>query len=135
MIFAAYMALIKRFPKSINYTRVLLILWIVISVFAGLKQYLKGSYNNYLIFKHVFINTLNKINLYTPQPEYYFDNNHYGPFFSLVIAPFALMPDLIGVVLWAVLTSLVLFAAISKLPVTTKKRYLILLICTDDLYT
>lgn len=129
------MNIAEKFQGKYNYTRLLLYVWIFISVFAGLKQYLKGSYNNYLIFKYVFINTLNQVHLYIPQPELYTDNNHYGPFFSLIIAPFAMMPDAIGIVLWAVLTSLVLFVAINKLPITQVQRNLILLLCTHDLYT
>jgi hypothetical protein len=129
------MRILRRPPENINYTRLLLYLWIGISAFAGLKQYLKGSYNNYLIFKYVFINTLNEAHLYTPQPEFYFDNNHYGPFFSLIIAPFALLPDVAGVVLWAVFTSLVLFLAIYRLPLTQLQKNLILLICTHELFT
>lgn len=129
------MSIAGKLHRNYNYNRLLLYVWIFISVFAGLKQYLEGSYNNYLIFKYVFINTLNQVHLYIPQPGFYSDSNHYGPFFSLIIAPFALLPDVIGIILWTVSTSMVLFAAINKLLLTPAHRNLIVLLCTHELYT
>ncbi len=113
----------------------LLMLWAILSVVAGLKQYFKHSYNNYLIFKYTFINAVNGSSLYQPQPEHFLDTNHYGPLFSLIFAPFALLPDVVGVVAWAIFTSLSLFYAINKLPVSLLQRNLILLLCTNELFT
>jgi hypothetical protein len=42
--------------------------------------------------------------------------NHYGPSFSFIIAPFALMPDVLGIVLWCLVNAIFLFYAIQKLP-------------------
>lgn len=93
------------------------------------------TYNNYLIFKYVFFNLIHQVNLYTPQPQYYFDSNHYGPLFALVIAPFAVLPDGIGVVLWGMLNAFVLYKAILMLPVKKSAQYAILLICAHELMT
>lgn len=128
-------SLAKILPRSINYTKILLGVWILLPILAGLKQYLGKSYNNYLIFKYVFVNTVNQNSLYKQQPEFYFDSNHYGPFFSAIFAPFALLPDAAGIFLWALFTSMALFFAINKLPLTQVQRNLILLICTHELYT
>jgi len=89
--------------------------------------------NNYLIFKHVFLNVIAQHSLYVPQPAYYFDRNHYGPVFSLIIAPFALLPDGIGVLLWVVFNAFVLFKAIQLLPVAKNGYIIILLLCANDL--
>jgi hypothetical protein len=72
------------------------ILWFGLSFFAVLKMVLAHSVNNYLIYKYTFVNLLHQHNLYTPQPQFYFDTNHYGPLFALIIAPFTLLPDSIG---------------------------------------
>jgi hypothetical protein len=62
-------------------------------------QILRGDYaiNNYLIFKNVFFNTIHQKNLFIHYPDLYFDLNHYGVFFSALIAPFAMMPDWLGI--------------------------------------
>ncbi|WP_207428609.1 glycosyltransferase family 87 protein [Pedobacter sp. SYSU D00535] len=125
----------QKFLQKIGYTRLLLVLWIILPVVSAVKQVSTNSHNNYLIFKHVFINTLNNHPLYQRQPEYFLDNNHYGPFFGLFFAPFALLPDMAGAVLWALFNSLMLFWAIWKLPLTVKQRNLILLISTHELIT
>ena len=76
-----------------------------------------GGYNNYLIFKNVFYNTLQERNIFSQYPDLFFDSNHYGVFFSLLIAPFAMMPDGFGAVLWNVAGTLVFLYAIYKLPI------------------
>lgn len=48
--------------------------------------------NNFKIFKYVFWHAVEHRSLYERCPEEYFDCNHYGPLFSLVIAPFAVIP-------------------------------------------
>jgi hypothetical protein len=101
-------------------TRVLLFIWIAIAVFTALKQYAIGSYNNYLIFKYTFIHAVEGLNLYSYYPNEYTDSNHYGPFFSLLIAPFAMLPDWIGMLLWQLSNTLFLFWAVSRLPISNK---------------
>lgn len=130
------MNLIKSFSnKPILVNRLLLALWAALSILAACKQYFRDSYNNYKIFKYVFINTTNQHRLYEAQPDFFLDLNHYGPVFSLVIAPFALLPNWAGMIGWALFTSLTLFYAINKLPLSHVQRNLILLICTNELFT
>jgi len=123
--------LIKLFTNQIFIS----ILWFGLSFFAILKMVLAHTYNNYFIFKYVFFNLIHQVNLYIPQPQYYFDANHYGPLFALVIAPFAILPDGLGAVLWTMLNALVLYKAILMLPVKENAQYAILLICAHELMT
>ena len=83
-----------------------LIVWIVLAIFSASKQYAKGSYNNYLIFKHVFYHTLTQENLYIEYPELYNDSNYYGPAFSAIIAPFAMLPDWLALSCWNISNAL-----------------------------
>lgn len=111
------------------------ILWIVIAIVSAIKQFNIGKYNNYLIFKHVFYHAINKTSLYAEYPELYFDHNHYGPIYSILIAPFAIMPDALGMVLWSVFNAGLLVWAISKIPLQSSKINLILWICAHEFLT
>lgn len=127
-------SLIIFFRKPIfSDKRFLLFIWIILGVIGSLK----GSkiHNNYLIFKGVFNHTIQQINLYTAYPSEYHDSNHYGPFFSLIIAPFTFLPDQIGVLLWNVSMGLCLFIAFYCLPIQWRKMYLFFYIVLIQLYT
>ncbi|MBE9660345.1 glycosyltransferase family 87 protein [Mucilaginibacter myungsuensis] len=123
--------IVKLFTNKIFIT----ILWFGLSLFAVLKMAFAQTINNYLIFKYTFVNLIHQHNLYTPQPEFYFDTNHYGPLFALVIAPFTLLPDGVGVVLWTMLNALVLYKAVLMLPIKKEAQYAVLLICAHELMT
>jgi hypothetical protein len=114
--------------------KTILIVWILFAVITAVKQYQIGRYNNYLIFKYTFWHAINQLNLYIPYPEY-FDVNHYGPFFSLFFAPFAVLPDIVGMLFWQLCNTLFLFFAISKLPLSETKKVAILWICAHELLT
>jgi len=73
--------------------------------------------------------------LYALYPEHYFDRNHYGPIFSLFIAPFAVLPDFFGMPLWSVFNAAILIYAITKIPVDAQKVNLILWICFHEFLT
>ena len=90
--------------------RVLLGIWTLLSLVGMLK--LHRSHNNFLIFKGVYWHTVNGTSLYAAYPSEYSDVNHYGPLFSLIIAPFALLPEWAGMLLWLLFLSGCLFAAI-----------------------
>jgi hypothetical protein len=111
-------------------------LWFGLSFLIVLKGILTHQlFNNYLVFKYNFINTIHQHNLYTYQPEHFEDLNHYGPVFSIIIAPFALMPDSIGVLLWVMFNAFILFKAIQLLPIKENQYVIILLICAHELMT
>ena len=103
---------------KIAWPKVLTTLWFLLPAVFAIIKYSLGSkaYNNYLIYKHVFLNIIRQANLYDFYPGRYLYQNHYGPSFSLIIAPFALLPDAIGIVLWCLANALFLFYAIKKLP-------------------
>lgn len=112
--------------------RTLLWLYLLLPVVAALLK--MQSHNNFLIFKYVFWHTVEQTPLYTAYPEYN-DVNHYGPFFSLVIAPFAVLPTWIGLLFWLIVLSLVLYYAIRKLPFEKRKHIFIYWFCAHELLT
>lgn len=105
-----------------HWPRILTILWFLLPAVFAIVKYSLGpkAYNNYLIYKHVFLNIIREANLYDFYPGRYLYQNHYGPSFSFIIAPFALMPDAIGIVLWCLANAFFLFHAIKKLPLDHK---------------
>ena len=112
------------------------IVWVLLTLASIIQNILiKGQFNNYLIFKGVFWHTLSETGLYKEYPSEYFDVNHYGIFFSLIIAPFALLQDKIGASLWIIANSFLLLWVIMKLPLTKQQIFGIILISAHDLYT
>ena len=111
------------------------ILWFLLAIAAATAQLFRHSINNYYIFKGVFWHTIEQTNLYAEYPSEYFDLNHYGPFFSVLIAPFALLPDGIGVIVWCLVNAFVLFYAIKKLPLNANSKLAILSISAIEMMT
>ncbi|ASW73714.1 membrane protein [Chryseobacterium piperi] len=111
--------------------------YLIISVVTAISKYFRGNYaiNNYLIFKNVFFNTVNEKNLFIHYPDLYFDLNHYGVFFSLLIAPFAEMPDWLGISLWNLVNTFVFVYAIHKLPFSDTKKALFGILCLQEYIT
>lgn len=109
-------------------------IYLLLAIVAGYKQYHHHSYNNYLIFKYVYWHTVDLQNLYNNYPEYR-DSNHYGPLFSIFIAPFALLPDGLGALLWNVTNVLILLWGIYSLPISLNKRTIIAWICAHEALT
>ncbi|RNL49615.1 glycosyltransferase family 87 protein [Pedobacter jejuensis] len=111
-------------------------LYILLAVVAAVKQYLHHSFNNYLIFKYTFWHLIDLKPLYFNSPlNPYFDCNHYGPAFTLFIAPFAILPDWTGTVLWNVANVLVLLWGIFSLPLKTNTKIIIAYICAHEALT
>ncbi|HEX8357495.1 MAG TPA: hypothetical protein VF610_08795, partial [Segetibacter sp.] len=70
------------------------------ALIAVLAELLHHKINNFLIFRQVFWHVIDQKNLYLPYPAEYEDHNFYGPVFSFIIAPFAVLPVWLGVICW-----------------------------------
>lgn len=112
-----------------------IVLWFGLSFTAVILEIIHKKINNYLIYKYVYIHTIERVNLFSDYPAQYGDSNHYGPIFSLVIAPFALLPDTIGVLLWVMGNTAFLYYAIRKLPLPEKYQNAILILCSHEMMT
>ena len=108
--------------------------YLLLAIVAGTKQYFSHSYNNYLIFKYTFWHTINLQNLYNNYLEY-LDSNHYGPVFSILIAPFALLPDGLGMILWNIANVSILLWGIFSLPISLNKRIIVAWLCAHETLT
>ena len=110
-------------------------LWTLLAVVAGLTKIAPHRHNNFLIFRGVFWHTIQKLSLYDFYPTEYNDHNHYGPIFSLVIAPFAVVPDAIGLLLWLVVLALGMYYAVRRLPLEEGRQIFLYWFCAHELLT
>lgn len=122
----------NKFCNILLSRRFVFSLFIAMALISGMKQYARGSYNNYKIFKHTFLHSLNEKPLFMEYPEEYEDSNHYGPLFALVIAPFAILPDALGTSLWNIGNALILCYGFYSLPLSLRSRSIIALLCAHE---
>ncbi len=108
-------------------------LWFGLSFIAVLITVTKGGVNNFEVYRHVYIHTIQKVNLYLFYPAEYQDVNLYGPVFGILIAPFALLPVKIGAFLWEMCNVAFLYFAIYKLPVNIKWRTALIILCAHEM--
>lgn len=91
--------------------------------------------NNFIIFISSFSHFSEQKHLYHLYPEEYHDYFLYGPIFTILIAPFKLIPISISKVLWSVLNFSVYAFAIKKL---LKRNvtyfYIWFILCFQDIY-
>jgi hypothetical protein len=113
----------------------IVLLWFSFAFIASVLQVLRHGYNDYLIFKGVFWHLWEQKNLFAEYPHEYFDSNHYGPVFSMLIAPFSILPTWIGAIIWALLQAWILLFAIRRLPVSEKQQLIIVAIAAIDMMT
>ncbi len=90
----SYFAPLSMAPNNLEYTR----------------------YNNYIIFKQSFFHLIQNKDLFILYPQEHWDLYKYSPSFALLFAPFALMPDLVGLMLWNAVNAFAIFLVFRHLP-------------------
>ena len=115
--------------------RVLAGLWLLLAVIGAIAKMKPERCNNFLIFKGTFWHALDGTSLYAAYPQEYFDVNHYGPLFSLVIAPFAVVPHFIGLLTWLIALTASLYFAVRWSQFTKRQQLFILWFCAHELLT
>lgn len=115
-----------------NNYRLVCLLWIAVAVFCWHYKFTPNHYNNYVIFKQVYHHTRAQVNLYDYYPNEYYDANYYGPTFAMLVAPFALLPDVWGFLFWSLFSAVALLMAVHLLPISVKRKSLLLLFCSIE---
>lgn len=122
--------------KLFNNRLFILSLFIVLPAITTYRQYHTGtSHNNYMIFIYTFLHAEEHLNLFSRYSSEYGDMNHYGPLFSLLIAPFAMLPEFIGMFFWELVNCLFLYYAIQTLPLKNTKVNAVYWIVANELLT
>ena len=119
------------YAKIVNRQSYILTLFIFIIIVVTAQCYLLfptneahyAHYKNFLIFKESFFHLIGHTNLYTLYPEPSLDYYKYSPTFALLMAPFSVLPDFAGLLLWNLLNGLILFFGIYKLPMLSNKKH------------
>ncbi len=116
--------------------RVVLAVWLLCTVWICITQSLAGpqNYNNFLVFRGAFDHLFASLPLYEPYPLEYGDIYHYGPVFAFIIAPFAVLPPWLGMSLWCMSLSLLLYWAVRQLPIPVVLASLVLWLTLNDFY-
>jgi hypothetical protein len=80
------------------------------------------SYENYRIFRNSFGHLWQGLNPYAAFPAEQWDLFKYSPAFAVGMAPFAPLPDVLGLSLWNLLNALTLLGALMALPILTERQ-------------
>jgi len=92
------------------------VILLVAGLVVGIQIHALHNYNNYLIFRYSYQHLVQWVNLYGYHDNEHFDRFLYSPAFSLFMAPFAALPDWLGLIIWSLISCFVFFLAIRLLP-------------------
>ncbi len=113
--------------------RTLFGLWMLLPIIMWIMKMTRA--NNFLIYRGSFWNAWRGWNIYMLNPAEYADSHHYGPLFSLLFAPFAIVPKWLGLLLWGIALTLFLYWAIRKSQFTKFQQLFILWFCAHEMLT
>lgn len=111
------------------------LVYVSVTIVATLHKYLLGNVNNYFIYKTAFFNLMKGADIYAGYPETRLDLYHYSPAFALMMGPIALLPDVLGLVIWNLLNVVPLFFAVNKLAIEQPKKVLVYWLIALELLT
>ena len=109
-------------------------LYILIPIIIGLLKWTKEN-DTYLIYKSVFWNTIHQLPLYEFYPYLKGDCNHYGVVFSYIIAPFAVLPDTWGMLLWECALVATFYVAVRYMPLQRWQKVFMFWFCAHEVLT
>lgn len=131
------MSLSKSFKQvfSLKYKNIFW-LYLIVSVGISIPNICLETYNNYLIFINSFTLLKNHGNPYSSHYDLYCDLYRYSPTFSILIAPFTILPLYLGILVWDALNSMTLFFSVRYLfKNEERKGSLILLAMLPEMMT
>ncbi|SHJ15336.1 Protein of unknown function [Hymenobacter daecheongensis DSM 21074] len=126
-----------RIQRILLNPRLVLGLYVVLTIVVSFQHYFKGqfSYHNYRTFVDPFFLLLKGQTLYQPMPDNFNEIYKYSPAFALFMAPFAVLPDWLGLLLWNALNNVVFYTAARRLFPDVRRQLLFLLLCLIDMMT
>lgn len=114
--------------------RTITVVYACIPIIIGLLKWHKPNYT-YHIYKSVFWNTIDQLSLYEFYDYLFGDCNHYGPVFAYVIAPFALLPDTWGMLLWECFLVAVFYIGVRYMPLERWQKVFMFWFCAHEVLT
>lgn len=114
--------------------RTITMVYACIPIIIGLLKWHKPNYT-YHIYKSVFWNTIDQLSLYEFYDYLFGDCNHYGPVFAYIIAPFALLPDTWGMLLWECALVAVFYIGVRYMPLLKWQKVFVFWFCAHEVLT
>ena len=114
--------------------RTITVVYACIPIIIGLLKWHKPNYT-YHIYKSVFWNTIDQLSLYEFYDYLFGDCNHYGPVFAYIIAPFALLPDTWGMLLWECALVAVFYIGVRYMPLLKWQKVFMFWFCLHEVLT
>ena len=114
--------------------RTITVVYACIPIIIGLLKWHKPNYT-YHIYKSVFWNTIDQLSLYEFYDYLFGDCNHYGPVFAYIIAPFALLPDTWGMLLWECALVTVFYIGVRYMPLLKWQKVFMFWFCLHEVLT
>ena len=114
--------------------RTISVVYALIPIIIGIMKWNKDN-NTYQIYKSVFWNTVNQMPLYEFYDYLAGDCNHYGPVFAYIIAPFAVLPDQWGMLLWEIALTLTFYIAVRYMPLQRWQKVFMFWFCAHEVLT
>lgn len=108
------------------------VLYIAVAAYTTIFKYTRHIDNNYKIFRASYFHAREEKPLYGFYPQEYGDEYFYGPVFTAVIAPSALLPHFWGFLLWELANAVIILLAIHLLPFTIRQKNQLLLLCAIE---
>jgi hypothetical protein len=108
------------------------VLYVAVAIFSWQLKYFRHIDNNYLIFRQSWYHLKDQLNLYAAYPKEYYDFYYYGPVFGVFAMPFALPSEVAGLFLWEVANALAVIIAVNMLPLSQKRKMILLLLCAIE---
>lgn len=127
----------SKFIATLLNLKFVFAVYAIITVVISFIQYHQGvkvfdghnytHYNNYVIFKNSYQHLVSNQNPYQLWVNEHWDLFKYSPTFALLMYPFYQLPDVIGLLIWNLLNTLILFFAFTGLKNLDSKTKSILL--------
>ena len=138
-------SILQNLRSLIVHPRLLLLAYMLLALIASIQQLLLPphifsgipytEYNNYVIFKQSWYHLLAGKNMYILYPELQWDLYKYSPTFALFMGLLSRLPDFIGLTIWNLSNSLILYVAIRMLPFKDRTISLLLWFVSLELLT
>ena len=105
--------------------RFLFAIFVLATILVSMQRYFPAHnflgkfshYNNYILFKQSILHLLNNQDMYIGyEQDGAYDLYKYSPTFAVFMLPYAYLPDLLGLILWNLTNTLLIFCAIRNLP-------------------
>ena len=126
--------MMKKLKEWLSDFRVIFAGWLIMALIPWLSRWLRDAFDlDYSIFYHSFWHAWQQMPLYIIYPE---DGNYflYGPLFTVLMAPLAVLPYQLGRLLWMLIITVVPFWSIRKTCFTRYQQVFILWFVAAEAY-